>query len=308
MDLKKIGINILYLTNLILYLLALKGLNYFFLVDNIFFSCFMFGLFFPILLCLFLFKKMVLTKIELISGIIDYLQLILLYISINKLNIAEYLSYRTFSLFFNMILSYFFLNKKINKSTMFGNLIIFISCIVLLGIGGINNIYYAICTLASSFLYSLLGFLMEKYHEQNNYISTKMISCFLSITTYVIYSLFNNSVYNELSSNSSIIFWALVIFVSFSEVFYYWTKYLIIKITENGSVFTNILDVLRRVITLLLGIIIFKDYYPSYLFICFGFILIGCIFINFSEKIGELSKKIYDRITKKNFQELEPPV
>jgi len=308
MELNKLGINLLYLINLILYILVIKSLNYYFFIDSIFFSCFVFGLLFPILFSLFLFKKMILTKIELICGFVDYVQLILLYISINKLNIAEYLSYRTFSLFFNMILSYMFLNKTINKITIFGNLIIFISCITLLGIGGINNIYYAISTLASSFLYSLLGFLMEKYPDENNYISTKMISCFFNILTYTIYTLFNNSVNQELKINSSWIFWILVIFLSFSEIFYYWTKYLIIKITENGSVFTNILDIIRRAITLVLGIIIFKDQYPSYLFVCFGLILIGCSFINFSDKISEFGKKIYDKLTKKNFQQLEPPV
>ena len=304
MELKKIGINFLYLTNLILYILALKALNYYFHVDNIFLSCLMFGLFFPILFFTFLIKKMVLTKIELISGIIDYVQLILLYVSINKLNIAEYLSFRTFSLFFNMILSYVFLKKSIDKSTIFGNCIILISCCVLLGLGGINNLFYAVCTLSSSFLYSLLGFLMEKYKEENNYISSKMISNFLNITTYLIYSLFNNSVNEIIEKNMNYFFFFLIFFISFSEVFYYWTKYLIIKITENGSVFTNILDVIRRVITLILGIILFKDVYPPYLLICFGFILIGCIFINFSGKINEIGKKIYEKIMGKKFQEL----
>lgn len=296
MELKKIGINFLYLTNLILYILALKTLSYYFSIDNIFFSCLMFGLFFPILFGIFLYKKLNLTKIELISGFIDYVQLILLYVSINKLNIGEYLSFRTFSLFFNMILSYAFLNKSINKTTLLGNSIIFIACAVLLIIGGVNNIIYAVCIFASSFMYSLLGFLMEKYKEENNYISTKMISCFFHIMTYSIYNL-----YDKVNiDNSNYLIWGLMLFISFSEVFYYWTKYLIIKVTENGSVFTNILDVVRRAITLILGVIIFKDVYPPYLFICFGFILIGCILINFSEKINEIIK----RITRRNLQEL----
>jgi drug/metabolite transporter (DMT)-like permease len=301
MELKKIGINFLYLTNLILYILALKALNYYFFIDNIFFSCLMFGLFFPFLFIIFLYKKLILTKIELISGFIDYVQLILLYISINKLNIGEYLSYRTFSLFFNMILSYVFLNKSINKTTLLGNFIIFASCISLLIIGGINNILFAICTIVSSFMYSLLGFLMEKYKEENNYISTKMISCFFHLMTYFIYNLCDST---SVITNSSNLIWVLMIFISFSEVFYYWTKYLIIKITDNGSVFTNILDIIRRAITLIIGIIIFKDTYQPYLFICFGFILLGCILINFSDKINEIVINIYNKITKKNFQEL----
>ena len=292
---KKILVNGLYLTNLIFYILALKALNYFYFIDNPFFCCLLFSLIFPFLFIYSIYKKLSINKLEINLGIIDFLQLLLLYIGINKLNIAEYIAYRTFSLFFNMGLSYFFLNKKFNYVNVLGNIIIAISCIILIGLGQISNIVYALIVIFSSLLYSYLGFLMEKHKEENNYINTKLISSFLSLTTYYIYNLFNNSVSNELEKNTSFIFWGLTIFVSFSELLFYYTKYLVIKLNENGSVYTNILDIFRRIITLVIGILIFKDNYPNYLYGCLSIILLGTSLINFNESIYNFIYKIRNR-------------
>ena len=293
--LKKIAINGLYLLNLIFYILALKSLNYFYLIDNPFFCCLLFSLIFPFLFVYFIYKKLSINKLELSLGTIDFLQLLLLYIGINKLNIAEYIAYRTFSLFFNMFLSYFFLNKRFNYVNIIGNIIIAISCIVLIGLGQISNIVYALIVIFSSFLYSYLGFLMEKYKDENNYINTKLISSFLALTTYYIYNLFNNSVNLEIIKNTSFLFWALTIFVSFSELLFYYTKYLVIKLNENGSIYTNILDIFRRIITLIIGILIFKDNYPNYLYGCLSVILLGSSLINFNETIYNFINKLRNR-------------
>ncbi len=293
--LKKIAINGLYLLNLIFYILALKALNYFYLIDNPFFCCLLFSLIFPFLFVYFIYKKLSINKLELSLGTIDFLQLLLLYIGINKLNIAEYIAYRTFSLFFNMFLSYFFLSKRFNFVNIIGNIIIAISCIVLIGLGQISNIGYALIVIFSSFLYSYLGFLMEKYKDENNYINTKLISSFLALTTYYIYNLFNNSVNLEIIKNTSFLFWALTIFVSFSELLFYYTKYLVIKLNENGSIYTNILDIFRRIITLVIGILIFKDNYPNYLYGCLSIILLGSSLINFNETIYNFINKLRNR-------------
>jgi len=95
-------------------------------------------------------------------------------------------------------------------------------------------------------------------------------------------------------------FWPIVLFISFSEISYYVLKFILIKITENGSVYTNILDIIRRIITLIIGIFIFKDTYYNYIFICFGFLVIGCIFINSSDIINRMSEKIYKKNTHYN--------
>ena len=143
---------------------------------------------------------------------------------------------------------------------------------------------------------------MEKYSEDNNYVQTKLISTFISIVTYLIYNIISSKV-NQIiyKNNINKMFWPIVLFISFSEISYYCLKFILIKITENGSVYTNILDIIRRIITLIIGIFIFKDTYKYYIFICFGFLVIGCIFINSSDIINRIFDKIYKKITIKHY-------
>ncbi len=87
--------------------------------------------------------------------------------------------------------------------------------------------------------------------------------------------------------------------MGFSELFYYYIKTLVINTEKNnenlsGSVFINILDIARRVITLIIGIIIFKDVYEVSYFVCFSFICIGCIFIQFSNEIEKYFINTYN--------------
>jgi magnesium-transporting ATPase (P-type) len=139
--------------------------------------------------------------------------------------------------------------------------------------------FSCLTALIKKFIYNL------KYtKEDNNFVQIKQISRFISIITYLIYSLISNNINEKIYSNhNNVIFWLIVLFISSSEIIYFISKFYLIKITTNGSVHTNILDIVRRIITLIIGIFIFKDKYPTYLFICFGFLIVGCIFINFNK-------------------------
>jgi drug/metabolite transporter (DMT)-like permease len=64
------------------------------------------------------------------------------YISINHISIPEYLSYRTSSLVFNLLLAYFFLNTQISKVKIGGIVIIISSCSILLFVNGVSNIFF----------------------------------------------------------------------------------------------------------------------------------------------------------------------
>ncbi len=309
MELKTILLNGLYLINLILNVLALKALGYYFGINHPLFSSLMFGIAFPFIFAFFIYKKLQITKIDLILGIIDNVQLVLLFIGISHLNIAEYISLRTFSLIFNSLLSYMFLTKYICISKIIGNIIILSCCITLISLGGIDNMLYSFIIFISSLLYSILAFCMEKYSESNNYVQIKLVSTFISIITYLIYSLISNNINEKIySNNNNIIFWLIMLFMSGSEIIYFISKFYLIKITKNGSVYTNTLDIVRRIITLVIGIFIFKDKYPNYLFICFGFLIVGCIFINFNDKINSIFGKIKQLCSKNKFVLLDQDV
>jgi drug/metabolite transporter (DMT)-like permease len=304
---KCVSLNILYLVNLILNVLALKALGYYFDVKEILFSSLIFGISFPFIFAFFIYKKMQITILDLVLGIIDNIQLVLLFIGISHLNIAEYISLRTFSLIFNTLLSYFFLLKYICVSKIIGNIIILSCCISLISLGGVNNILYSSMIFISSLFYSIIAFCMEKYSKSDNFVQIKLISTFISMVTYLIYDLVNNNINKHIyANNTKPMFWLLILFLSASEIIYFVTKFYLIKITNNGSVYTNILDIVRRVITLIIGIFLFKDKYPTYIFICFGFLIIGCIFINFSDGINKLINKI--KCKKNKFLILEQDV
>lgn len=279
-----------YLLNMVLYTIVLKSIDYYYKINNIFFCCFLFGLYFPLLFLYVSYNKLIIQQNDYICGVLDYIQLILFYICINNITIPEYLSYRTSSLIFNLILAHLFLNKEMSKVKIIGLTIVIISCLVLLFVNGITNIFYSLLIIITSFIYSLINFIIEKYPDSSNYIQTKTISSFLNIFTYMVYNIINNDVNINIQNNSSYLLWIMIFFMGFSELFYYFIKTLIINTepkTENysSSVFINILDITRRVITLIIGIILFKDVYDISYFICFSFICVGCIFIQFSNEI-----------------------
>lgn len=284
----------LYLVNSILYTLVLKSFDYLFSINNIFFCCLVFGLFYPFMFIYISYNKLEIKLLDCICAILDYSQLILFYICINNVSIAEYISYRTSSLIFNLILSHLFLisnnedNEQNNKEyyiKIIGAVIVFSSCIVMLFANGVTNIFYGCLTLLSSFIYSIINFLIEKYPGQSNFIQTKTVSNFLNILTYISYSLYYDSITNFIKINSSFLLWFMMIFMGFSEMMYYLLKYQITVQVNEGSIFTNILDISRRVVTLILGLAVFGEKYEISYYICFSSICIGCIFIQFNKQI-----------------------
>lgn len=285
-----------YLVNSILYTITLKSIDYYYDINNLFFSCFLFGMFFPFVFLYSNINQLVYQLGDYVCGILDYSQLILFYVSINNITIAEYLSYRTSSLIFNLILSYLFMEKELSYTKLLGIFIIMLSCTILLIFSGISNIFYSSIVLLASFIYSIINFIVEKYPDKSNYIQTKCISGYLCIFTYMVYTVLYSDLNITIRIKSDIILWLMISFMSFSEFFYYFIKTKILNnIVENkselsNSDFLNIIDTSRRVVTLILGIVIFNDKYESYYYICFFFICIGCIFIQFSNNLFSLCK------------------
>lgn len=289
-----------YILNMILYTIILKSISYYYDILNIIFSCLLFGIYFPILFIYFIYNNLIVQKLDIICGILDYIQLIFFYIGINNINIAEYLSYRTLSIIFNILLSIFFMNKVLNYIEIVGLLLIISMCLLLIILGELllhsSNLFYIVCILLASLVYSIMGFLIEIYPNKSNFIQTKTISSFLNIFTYMIFGLYDDSINLLIYKNSSLLFWTMTCFMGGSEIIYYYLKIKIINKTNDGSIFMNFLDILRRVITLIIGIILFNDTYSIYYFICFFFICIGCIIIQFNKEILLYNKTQSDEI------------
>ena len=274
---QKLLLSIGYLGNLVLYILCLKAINLMLGQYNIVFCCVIFGWFFPIALIHFIYNRIALENINIVLGLLDYIQLILLYVGLNELNVAEYISYRTIAIIFNVMLSAYFFQKLFTKIQILGVLFILASCIILLYMGGINNLLYSCVILLSSFVYAVSGYLMEANKDTGNMIQIKLVSSFFNMTTYTLYSLFYNNIFTLLEGKKDYKLIGCVIFMGSSEYIYYYLKLQIISIFEDGSIFINVLDIIRRIITLIISIIIFKETYFDYIYYCYSIIVIGCI-------------------------------
>jgi len=278
---QKLLLSLSYLGNLVLYILCLKAINIMLGQYNIVFCCVIFGWFFPIALIHFIYNKNALENINIVLGLVDYIQLILLYVGLNELTVAEYISYRTLSIIFNVMLSTYFFQKLFTKVQILGVLFILVSCVILIYMGGINNLLYSVIVLLSSFLYSISGFLMEANKGTSNIIQIKLVSSFFNIMTFTFYSLFSNNIFLLLEGKKDYKLIGCIIFMASSEYIYYYMKLQIINIFEDGSIFTNVLDIIRRVITLILSILIFKETYSDYIYYCYSIIVCGCILYHF---------------------------
>jgi hypothetical protein len=280
-------LSIAYLANLILNVLSLKAVTFYYGLNNFLFSCILYGQFFPFVFFYFLYSGLSINRINFIIGFIDYVELIFLYIGFSGINVVQYLSYRNMSIVINFMLSYLFLEKEFCNYQKIGMFLIFISCLILLFLGGTDNMFYSLMILVYSFLYSIIGFLIEKYKENIEFIHIKLVSSSFQISTYLFYSLFNNTVFIELQKGKTIGLFALMIFIGGSEYIYYFLKNRIIQTVQNGSIYTNILDLIRRGVTMILGIYIFNETNPSYVYYCYSVMSFGCFLFYFNEQIRQ---------------------
>jgi uncharacterized membrane protein len=290
-------LSLAYLANLVLYVLGIKALSFYYGLSDIYFSFILYGNIFPIVFGYFLYQQARFASgshiemglqpkmypINVLLGVLDYIQLILLYVGFSGVSVAQYLSYRNSSILINVILSYLFLDKTFCKYQKIGILLITISCVILFFMGSTEQSFYSLVLLGYSFIYSLIGFLMECYKETSNVMQVKVISTGLHMISHFGYSLF----YNSVLQNPSISLIVLIIGCGSSEFNFYYLKNKIIQTVDNGSIYTNILDIIRRVITLFLGIWIFNETNPAYLYYLYGVMLLGCVLFYFNKEIEQ---------------------
>ena len=71
-------LSLAYLANLVLYVLGIKALSFYYGLSNIYFSFVLYGNIFPIVFCYFLYEEPKMFPINVILGLLDYIQLILI--------------------------------------------------------------------------------------------------------------------------------------------------------------------------------------------------------------------------------------
>jgi drug/metabolite transporter (DMT)-like permease len=243
---------------------------------------------------------------DIITGLLDYIGLIFIYMSVNGLTFGEYVTYRTCSIFFSFLLIYMIDKKILSLEKSIGVGLIFIACLLLLIFSGISNIFSSILCLASSLFYAINNYLVDKYVKTNdnkdlNYYWTKTFSSSINI----LFSIGTQYEYKSLSfiiDTPNIITVIIIsIFISLTENYYYLCKNNIISYYENndGLIIVNFIDILRRFTIIIMGLFIFNEKYHIIIFISFIIMIIGYIitissFIKIKEYILRLCN--YERI------------
>ena len=290
-------LSIAYVANLIFNVLGLKAISYYYEVKHILFATILYGHLFPVLLCYFFYQQTILYHVDFLIGFLDYVQLICVSVGISGVNVAQYLSLRNVSFLINVVFSYLLLDKTFDRYQQVGTTIIGVSCGVVFYMGGMQELFYSVMIFIYSLLYSLIGTIMEMNKEKGNIIHVKCVSSFFHISTYFFYSLFNNSLYEEFSSKHSVGLFLLIISVMGSEYLFYILKKRLVEEVENGSIYTNFLDIVRRILTLVSGVFIFNESNPSYLYIFYGVMMIGCVLFYFNKEIKERLQPSVELIT-----------
>jgi drug/metabolite transporter (DMT)-like permease len=243
---------------------------------------------------------------DIITGLLDYISLIFIYMSVNELTFGEYVTYRSCSIFFSFLLIYIIDRKTLSLEKTIGVGLIFIACLLLLIFSGISNIFSSIICLASSLFYAINNYLVDKYVKTNdnkdlNYYWTKTFSSTINI----LFSIGTQYEYKSLSfiiDTPNIITVIIIsIFISLTENYYYLCKNNIISYYENndGLIIVNFIDILRRFTIIMMGLFIFNEIYHIIIFISFTIMIIGYIitissFIKIKEYILRLCN--YERI------------
>jgi drug/metabolite transporter (DMT)-like permease len=280
-------LNLLYLIDVSIEVLLLKTLSLYFDINNFIYNCFIFSLFLPFFLYKVIKKYKNPEWYDLITGISDFLILELISVGVNNLTIGEYVSYRTSTTFFTVLLLYLIDRKILPILKYVGVGIIFIGCLLLIYFSGITTYVGTITCLFASLLYAISNIIIEKFVKTDdekimNYYWTKTISSVINliigITSEINYKTISN-IYRNTNYLAYVIIISLII--SITENFYYYLKTKIIGYYENresGSMIINILDIIRRIIMLIVSIFIFKEIYISYIFLSFSLMIVGILF------------------------------
>jgi drug/metabolite transporter (DMT)-like permease len=239
---------------------------------------------------------------DILTGILDQLDIYFCYIALSGISIGEYITYRTFSIFITGVSLYMFGKNMLSIKKIMSLILIFCACLILLIFNNDNNgkIKYIFACLFSSYMYSCIGILIElnvktKSDRKINYYWTKIISNIIGAIVAIMFENQTQSLSNILTSTNSLyIILIISLLIAICENFNYYLKVKIIALTQNdnnGSIIIIFLDIFRRFTLLIIGGIFFHEYYNNIMYFSISLMFLGSIIglMNFSQCIDKNS-------------------
>lgn len=267
-------LSIAYIVNLLLNVIGVKEIS---ISGNpIILSCIMYGQFFPIAFFYQLYHQSPISFVHLLLGILDYLQLLCMSISLSQVSILTYVGIRNSSIIVNVALSYLLQNVSFRWIQKIGICIISCSSFAMIYLGGMSQLTSYTILIVFSIIYSVITLLLDMNSTTSLVMEMKLISSFLQMNTVFYYYLLDGSTVLISTSN-----WFIMSGIAGSEYSYYFLKKQLIDLSEHGSIYVTILDIIRRIITVILGILLFQDSIQHSAYYCFSAMIIGCIIYYF---------------------------
>lgn len=240
-------------------------------------SCIMYGQFFPIAFFYQLYRQSPITLLHLLLGVLDYLQLLCMSLSLSQVSILTYIGIRNSSIIVNVALSYLINNVTFNWIQQIGICIISCSSFVMIYLGGMSQMTSYTILIVFSIIYSVITMLLDINSSSSLVMEMKLISSFLQMSTvFYYYYLLDGS--NVIISTSN---WFIMSSIAFSEYSYYFIKKELMDLCENGAIYVTILDIIRRIVTVILGILLFSDLIENSAYYCFSTMILGCVIYYF---------------------------
>lgn len=303
---KTVFLNLLYFLDSTIQTILFKILISSFHVDDYIYTCFIKSIILPFVFYM-LYKNYRDPKwYDILNGFLDYFEAVLSLLSFIGLSLGTYITYRTSSIFFGVLFIYLHSGKKLALHKYIGIFLIFIANILLLTTANGISIPYSMICIASSLCYASINFIVEyncidEDSKQSNFYWTKTISSSIGIIVAMNAEYLNSNISHSISKDKLYVI-LLSLFIGFAEYFYFYFRIKIVsRVEENnsGSITLSFLDIFRRFIMLMVGIIFFQESYRVIIYIAFVLMFMGSILGTFEIQFMK-NMLIITRIHKNN--------
>lgn len=296
---KLIYLNFLYVLNTTIELVMIKVLTHFLKINNFTYFSLIKSCLLPIMIYKLYHNYRDPKWFEISIGLLDYFEAFLSFASFVGISLGEYVTFRTSAIFFNAILIYVYSKKVLVTSKYIGISLIFIACLLLLIFDSKGSVIDGLICLLSALLYSMISFIIEIKTNQDDLKITlywsKTISSIISVIVAIMIEYDYKNINNIYKTNDNKIYLIFVsLLIGTTELYYYYLKIQIISTnstSESGSVSTNFLDIIRRFLSLIAGITIFKETYDVVIYLSYSIMIIGSIIglVNINEIITNIN-------------------
>jgi len=281
---RTVFLNLLYFLDTTIQTILFKVLVSSFYVNDYVYTCFIKSILLPFVFYM-LYKNYRDPKwYDVLNGFLDYLESALSLISFIGLSLGTYVTYRTSSIFFAVLFIYVHSGKKLSIHKYIGIFLIFIAIVLLLTTASGINISHSIICIISSLCYASINFIVEyncvdESSKHLNFYWVKTISSLIGIIVALNSEYLSANISKSVSTNKLQVI-LLSLFIGVAEYFYFYFRIKIVSHVEennSGSITLSFLDIKRRFMILMIGIIFFNESYSTIIYVAFVLMFIGSI-------------------------------